>query len=101
MRVLAGISSFIIAMCLDEHHFVCMDWGDGHQSAFHGDWLFTHKYDAGGDVTHHRLPVDAYKTSTPFQRRPAGSSIHLPKFAYDDVMHSEEALLQWLECLVR
>ncbi len=95
--VLLAVGVLCCVCVADQHHFVCIDWRDGHHSAFHGDWLLQHEYSNTCPDVMARLPKEAYATAAPFHRRARPS---LKSFAYHDVMHDTSMLLAWLECIV-
>lgn len=85
----------------DKHHYACIEWKNGHSSAFHGEWLHDNRYDSVPAVT--AIPtVDALKSAAPFVRRaPNGHPPTLVKFDFDAILKQDEDLLDWLEVMVR
>ncbi len=69
-----------------------IEWPDGHQTSFSSRWLYEHTYDAASRASARRdLKVWAA----------AEMVNHRPEAHFDEVMSSDEALLEWLRQLNR
>ena len=85
----------------EKHHYVCLEWQNGHSSAFHGEWLHDNKYDDERVLCNSTAAMPTIP-STPFKRRVSdGHPPSLQRFDYDGVIARDDLLMDWLECIVK